>query len=395
MTASFRSGRPNRPPTPTSLARRAGPDHGASADPGQTTASDEFLPLSLGLVAELSALPFDVYILVGGHPVLYARRDADPLGLVARVDGASAPDLVVRSGEGPALRATLLSSLGELVDGSIVDGSVVDRPGGPATDRDLARGIAGLAAALLEPVLGGRGESASALLGGPGYPSIVGPDPAGLAAAAEAARLAARAIAGRPELAGRILARRPAPLANRRVAGTGGGLVDVERAIDGIALAAALARVTGSDPLIAAEATALRDLALAAQPGPHAGSHAVTAAATIAQWQHPLLAADRVLAAGGSLAVAAAIAAHHERLDGSGHPAGLTAEALGPTERLVALVDVLVAMTHRDAAGGLPIGEAFRALRMAVAGRFDGRMVFALAGLIADGTLGAGRNDRA
>jgi hypothetical protein len=32
---------------------------------------------------------------------------------------------------------------------------------------------------------------------------------------------------------------------------------------------------------------------------------------------------------------------------------------------------------------------------MAVAGRFDGRTVFALAGLIADGTLGGGAGDRA
>ena len=90
-----------------------------------------------------------------------------------------------------------------------------------------------------------------------------------------------------------------------------------------------------------------------------------------------------------------AIAAHHERLDGSGHPAGLTARELGPTDRLVALVDILVTMTRRDGGGGLPIGEAFRALRMAVSGRFDGRTVFALAGLIGDGTLSAGRSDRA
>jgi HD domain len=332
--------------------------------PGQAPSPDGFLPLALGLVADLSALPFDVYLLVGGQPVLYARRDSDPLGVVARVDRASAPDLVVRSGEGPALRATLLESLRD----------VVDRSSARASDPDPARRVIGLTAALLEP----------ALIHGSSDPGV---DPAALAAAAEAARLAGRAIADRPELAGRVLARRPASIASRRVAGVGAGLVHLERAIDGIALSAALARALGIDPFVAAEATALRDLTLDPAAGQLAG--------TAIHWQHPLRAADRVLAGGGSMAVALAIAAHHERLDGSGHPAGLTADALGPMERLVALVDVLVAMTHRDAAGGLPIGEAFRALRMAVAGRFDGRTVFALAGLIADGSLGPGRADRA
>src|SRR5262249_42448952 len=86
-------------------------------------------------------------------------------------------------------------------------------------------------------------------------------------------------------------------------------------------------------------------------------------------------------------------AAHHERLDGSGGPRGIAADALGPLDRIVALADVLVAMTRRDAGGGLPIGEAFRALRMALAGRFDGRLVLGLAGLIGDGTLGSARQD--
>jgi hypothetical protein len=341
-----------------------------SGTPGRALLPDEFLPLELGLVADLVALPFDVYLLVAGRPVLYARRDADPLGLVARVDGSSAPDLVVRSGEGPALRATLLASLGAVVDRSVAGAQDVDR----------ARRVIGLTAALLEPAFDGRPSTAS-VDPGPGH------DLAALAGAAEAARLAGRAVAALPELAGQVLSRRPTALASRRVAGIGPALVHVERAIDGIALSAALARVLGIDPTVAAEATALRDLALDPGAGLHAG--------TTAHWQHPLRAADRVLGAGGSMTVAIAIAAHHERLDGSGHPAGLTAEALGPVERLVALVDVLVAMTHRDAAGGLPIGEAFRALRMAVAGRFDGRTVFALAGLIADGTLGPGRADRA
>src|SRR5258706_8166347 len=158
--------------------------------------------------------------------------------------------------------------------------------------------MVGLTAALPEPVFSRER---------PGPPA----DHATLAAAAEAARLAGRAIAGRPELAGRILGRRPAQLANRRVGAIGAGLVNVERAIDGIALAGALARSLGIDPLVAAEATALRDLALVPAAGPPAGAATGPFVASSAHWRHPLLAADRVLAAGGSMAAAAAGAPPH------------------------------------------------------------------------------------
>jgi hypothetical protein len=312
----------------------------------------------------------------GGHPVLYARRDADPLGLVARVDAASCPELVVGSGDGAMLRAILLESLTVAVEGGC----------GPGAVGDHARRIAGLTAALLEPVLGGRLEPGQAT-GGGDRSGVRSASSAALLVAAEAARLAGGAVAAQPRLAGRILGRRRASDVNRRAVGIGAGLVNVERAIDGIALAAAMARILGIDPLVAAESVALRDVALPVGTG--------ALAATPEHRRHPLVAADRLLAAGGSVIVATAIAAHHERLDGSGQPAGLRGGELGPTERLVALIDILVAMTHRDAVGGLPIGEAFRALRMAVAGRFDGRMVFAIAGLIADGTLGSGSGARA
>jgi HD domain len=379
MTVSFRSAGSGRPVGRVSAPRSGGSSGGLGAgrdprDPGPVPAG--YLPLALGLVADLSGLPFDVYLVVGGHPVLYARRDADPLSLVARVDRASCPELVVRSGDGAALRATLLESLTLAVEGGGERGAVGDH----------SRRIAGLTAALLEPVLGGRIHAGSMPVGGD-PPGVRSAGSAALLVAAEAARLAGGAVVARPRLAGQILGRRPAPTANRRVAGIGAGLVNVERAIDGIALASAMARILGIDPLVAAEAVALRDVALPVGTG--------ALAASPEHRRHPLVAADRVLAAGGSVMVASAIAAHHERLDGSGHPAGLRGGELGPTERLVALIDILVTMTHRDAVGGLPIGEAFRALRMAVAGRFDGRMVFAIAGLIADGTLGSGSGDRA
>lgn len=46
-------------------------------------------------------------------------------------------------------------------------------------------------------------------------------------------------------------------------------------------------------------------------------------------------------------AVAAAVLEHHERLDGSGYPAGLAADKLNDLARMAAIVDVFVAMTDR------------------------------------------------
>lgn len=53
--------------------------------------------------------------------------------------------------------------------------------------------------------------------------------------------------------------------------------------------------------------------------------------------------------------IAAVALQHHERLDGSGYPAGLTAGAIAPEARIVAVADVMEAMTadrpHRSAPG--------------------------------------------
>lgn len=92
---------------------------------------------------------------------------------------------------------------------------------------------------------------------------------------------------------------------------------------------------------------------------------------------HPYL-TERILARPAALARLGAIAGlHHERLDGSGYPRGLTAEALGPTARIIAAADVYHAMTeprpHRAAFGA---EEAARTLRAeARAGRLEGEAV--------------------
>ena len=68
---------------------------------------------------------------------------------------------------------------------------------------------------------------------------------------------------------------------------------------------------------------------------------------------HPYL-TDRMLASSGALASVGAIAIqHHERLDGSGYPRGLSGDALTPAGRILAAADAYHAMTeprpHRDA----------------------------------------------
>ena len=85
----------------------------------------------------------------------------------------------------------------------------------------------------------------------------------------------------------------------------------------------------------------------------------------------------RVDALGRSRQIAAR---HHERLDGSGYPRGLTAATLTPPDRLLAAADVYHAMTeprpHRDPLGP---GQASRELRAeVVAGRLDSEAVEAV-----------------
>lgn len=105
---------------------------------------------------------------------------------------------------------------------------------------------------------------------------------------------------------------------------------------------------------------------------------------TRAEWErirlHPYL-TERMLAFSPSLLPLAAIAAHHhERLDGSGYPRGLTGDALTPAARVLAAADVYAALLearpHRPAH---PPGEAAGILREEMRrGRLDGGAVDAV-----------------
>jgi hypothetical protein len=64
---------------------------------------------------------------------------------------------------------------------------------------------------------------------------------------------------------------------------------------------------------------------------------------------HPYL-TDRTLAGNGALQSSRTIAGrHHERLDGSGYPHGLTAASLTPADRLLAAARLTRRLTDREA----------------------------------------------
>jgi HD-GYP domain-containing protein (c-di-GMP phosphodiesterase class II) len=108
---------------------------------------------------------------------------------------------------------------------------------------------------------------------------------------------------------------------------------------------------------------------------------------------HPYL-TDRMLTPVATLGRVREIASrHHERLDGSGYPRGLTAAALTPSDRLLAAADVYHAMTEpRRHRAPLDPDRASRELRAeATAGRLDGEAVQAV--LQAAGRRAPGRRE--
>jgi hypothetical protein len=316
---------------------------------GQPAAGDRLaaacLPLPVGVLAALDALPFDVHVRHGDRSVLYALRDSAPCDLLAHAGPHL--DLVVPLEQARPYRRQLVGCLLDLVGRT--DRSAAER----------AHRIVSVLGPLLEPFVGDAAI-----------------DPTGLAAAGAGLAIVVRAVSRDRDLAERILDRPAAarrPGSARVAAGDGAGL---DRSIDAAIIAALVAPAVEADPADAALAAAARDVGLV---------RGVERVST--QRRHPLVAADLVAASGGSAAVVAAIAAHHERLDGSGYPVGLIGQAIGPAGRAVALADGFVTMTRGvGSSHGITADEAFRALRIVTRGRFDDRAVIALADVVGEGT---------
>jgi HD-GYP domain-containing protein (c-di-GMP phosphodiesterase class II) len=87
----------------------------------------------------------------------------------------------------------------------------------------------------------------------------------------------------------------------------------------------------------------------------------------------------------GFAAIAPMAAAHHERLDGSGYPDGLTAEELSAQMRLLAVADVYEALTsERPYRAAMSSEQALRIIRAEAPHQLDGEAADALAGLAHD-----------
>jgi putative nucleotidyltransferase with HDIG domain len=88
--------------------------------------------------------------------------------------------------------------------------------------------------------------------------------------------------------------------------------------------------------------------------------------------QHAAAGAEVVSSIGFESNVAEMIHQHHERLDGSGYPAGLHDDEILPEARILAVADVVEAMiSHRPYRPALPIEVAIAELEDGAGTRYD------------------------
>ncbi len=74
----------------------------------------------------------------------------------------------------------------------------------------------------------------------------------------------------------------------------------------------------------------------------------------------------------GKTDIAAVIAQHHERLDGSGYPAGLAGDEILPEARIIAVADVVEAMlSHRPYRPALPLEQVLAEIETGAGSRYD------------------------
>ncbi len=111
----------------------------------------------------------------------------------------------------------------------------------------------------------------------------------------------------------------------------------------------------------------------------------------VAVMRHPVYGAEIVAAASPSDPIVPWIRHHHERLDGTGYPAGLAGEAIPVESRIIAVIDAYDAMTgrpedlHRRAyRDAIPSHEARLELRRHTGTQFDPRVVAAFERVLQD-----------
>ena len=101
---------------------------------------------------------------------------------------------------------------------------------------------------------------------------------------------------------------------------------------------------------------------------------------------HPQAAADILEPIEFDFALAVIVLQHHERLDGSGYPAGLKGDEILLEARILAVADVVEAMvSHRPYRAALPLSAAVAELEDGAASRYDAQVCGAAVGLLGVG----------
>lgn len=91
---------------------------------------------------------------------------------------------------------------------------------------------------------------------------------------------------------------------------------------------------------------------------------------------HPLAGAQLLRTVSGFEDVAAALEAHHERIDGTGYPHGLRAERIPPTARIIAIAEVYDVLTAPDSyRGAYSHDHAAQELRRIAGTQLDAQLV--------------------
>jgi len=94
--------------------------------------------------------------------------------------------------------------------------------------------------------------------------------------------------------------------------------------------------------------------------------------------QHPRVGRDLLTSVAFELPVAEIVHQHHERLDGSGYPAGLRGDEILPEARVVAVADVVEAMiSHRPYRPALPLEDALAEIAGGAGVRYDAEVAAA------------------
>ena len=107
--------------------------------------------------------------------------------------------------------------------------------------------------------------------------------------------------------------------------------------------------------------------------------------------RHPADGARLLLRVEGMGEVAAAVLAHHERIDGRGYPDGLAAEGIPMTARILAVAEVYDVLTAPDSYRiQMSTAEAEAELRHVAGTQLDGRLVWLFATQVLRGGMGGG-----